>query len=57
MSQSILMATPATEELETEGRRIPPDWVLSGTPMSRTKNLARNNDWTSNIVGLRYGSC
>jgi uncharacterized cupin superfamily protein len=50
MSKSILMATPATEELEPEGRPILPNWVLNGTPVSRTKNLARSNDWTSNMV-------
>ena len=50
MSKSIVMATPATEELEPEAKPLPPAWVLSGTPATRTKNLARSHDWTSNMV-------
>jgi uncharacterized cupin superfamily protein len=50
MSSVILMATVASMNLEVEPRPITPDWVSSGTPMSRTKSLARSRDWTANIV-------
>jgi uncharacterized protein len=50
MSKSIVIATPATIELEPISVPISPDWVSSGTPVSWSKNLARSHDWTSNIV-------
>jgi uncharacterized cupin superfamily protein len=50
MSKAIVIATPAAIELELQTEPISPDWVLSGTPVSRSKNLARSRDWTSNIV-------
>jgi uncharacterized cupin superfamily protein len=50
MSKSILMLTAATEELEPQGHPILPAWVLSGTPVSRVKNLGRSHDLTSNMV-------
>jgi uncharacterized cupin superfamily protein len=48
MSKSIVAATPAT--LELEPTPIPPDWILSGNPEARSKQLARSHDWTTNIV-------
>ena len=50
MSNLILMSNPATEHLHVEAKPITPEWVLSGTPMSRTQALARSNDFTSNMV-------
>jgi len=47
VSKSILMITPVALELEPDGKPITADWVLSGTPVSRTANLARSHDWTS----------
>ena len=49
MHKSILTATPATLELDRFGS-IPPDWVLSGKPETRSKMLGRTNDWTANVV-------
>jgi uncharacterized protein len=48
MAQSIVTATLA--EVELEPSRIPPDWVLDGTPETRSKMLMRTPDWISNIV-------
>ena len=48
MRPSIVMATAATVELEPEP--IPPDWILSGSPVARCKNLVRSRDWTSTVV-------
>jgi uncharacterized cupin superfamily protein len=43
-----MVASPATVELEAEA--IPADWILSGTPVARSKTLARSKDWTAHIV-------
>jgi uncharacterized protein len=48
MSQPILIATPAIIELQSEA--IPPDWILSGTPVARKSKLATSHDWASSIV-------
>jgi uncharacterized protein len=48
MSKSILVATPATVELEPEP--VPPEWVLDGTPQARSRMLTRSHDWTSSVV-------
>src|ERR1700674_1523665 len=48
MSKSIVMATPATVDLQPEP--IPPEWILSGTPEARGKTLVRSHDWASHIV-------
>ena len=48
MSQPILITTPATVELQPEA--IPPDWILSGTPVARKSKLATSHDWASSIV-------
>ena len=45
---SIVMATPANVELGPEP--IPQEWILSGSPVSRSKLLARSRDWTSSTV-------
>src|SRR5437016_9698191 len=49
MSKTIVTASPATLDLDHPGS-IPPDWVLSGKPETRSKMLGRTHDWTSNIV-------
>jgi uncharacterized protein len=46
--RSIVMATAASVELEPEP--IPQEWIVSGTPVSRSKNLVRSRDWTSSVV-------
>jgi uncharacterized cupin superfamily protein len=50
MAKSIVIATPATFELGTQTQPITPSWVLTGSPVSRTKSVARSYDWTENIV-------
>jgi uncharacterized protein len=46
--RSIVMATPAEVELESEP--IPQEWILSGTPVARSKILVRSRDLTSSVV-------
>jgi uncharacterized cupin superfamily protein len=46
--RSIVMATPASVDLDPEP--IPQEWILSGTPVARSKNLVRSRDWTSSVV-------
>lgn len=48
MPRSIEIASPATIELEPAP--IPQEWVLSGTPVARSRNLSRSPDLTSSIV-------
>lgn len=50
MSNGILMIEPARVELGTELEPIAADWVLSGAPQSRSKNMVRSHDWSSHIV-------
>src|SRR5271170_4754174 len=45
---TILVARPATVELEPEP--IPPDWIVSGSPVARCKKMVRSHDRTSHIV-------
>ena len=47
-SESILITTPATVELEPEA--IPLDWIVSGSPVARCKKMVRSHDRTSHIV-------
>jgi uncharacterized cupin superfamily protein len=47
-SGSIMVATPATVELEPEP--IPPAWIVSGSPDARCKKIVRSHDRTSHIV-------
>jgi uncharacterized protein len=49
MSNSMMVVTPREVELPSQLEPISPDWVLSGTPVSRSKTLVRSNDWASNI--------
>jgi uncharacterized protein len=46
--RSIVMAAPASVELDPEP--IPQEWILSGAPVSRSRNLVRSRDWTSTVV-------
>jgi len=46
--RSIMVTNPATVELDPEP--IPQEWILSGAPVSRCKNLVRSRDWTSTVV-------
>src|SRR2546428_3366660 len=55
MSRMIVTATPATLDLDQPGS-IPPAWVLSGNPETRSKMLGRTHDWTSNIVVWECGA-
>lgn len=48
VSKSIVVATPATVELEPEP--IPPGWIVSGSPVARCKKMVRSRDRTSHIV-------
>jgi uncharacterized cupin superfamily protein len=48
MSQPVLIPKPAEVELEPE--RIPPGWILSGSPEARGRNLVRSRDWAARIV-------
>jgi len=50
MSKSIVIATPDNFESGPRTEPILPGWVLSGAPVSRTRNVVRSDDWTSNIV-------
>ena len=50
MSRTIVMASPLTLPSEPHAEPIPPAWVLSGKPVSRTKLLARSHDWLANVV-------
>jgi uncharacterized cupin superfamily protein len=46
--RSVVMAQPANIELDAEP--IPQEWILSGAPIARSKNLVRSRDWTSSVV-------
>jgi len=46
--RSVVMATPANVELQPEP--IPQEWILTGAPVARSKNLARSRDLTSSVV-------
>src|SRR5271156_4913570 len=50
MAKSIIVATPSTIALGPQFEPFPADWILSGTPVSRSKMLVRSHDWTSSIV-------
>lgn len=45
---SIVMVNPANVELTPEP--IPQEWILSGSPVARSKHLVRSRDWTSSVV-------
>jgi uncharacterized cupin superfamily protein len=48
VSKVPVMANPATVELEPEP--IPFEWIVSGRPEARSKNLVRSHDFTSHVV-------
>jgi len=48
MSKSIVIAAAATADLEPAP--VSPDWVLNGTPKTRSKELARSHDLTSYVM-------
>jgi len=48
MWDSIAMGTAALVELDAEP--ISEKWILSGTPVARSKVVARSRDWTSKVV-------
>jgi len=48
MSRAIMLAAAATTDLESSP--ISPAWILSGTPETRSKELARSHDRTSYVM-------
>jgi uncharacterized protein len=48
MWDSIAMGTAAAVELDPEP--ISEKWVLSGSPIARSKVVARSSDWTSKVI-------
>lgn len=54
MSTSILSVTPANVQLEPGS--IPPEWLLSGNPETRSKILLRTRDWIANVVIWECGA-
>ena len=50
MSNKIVIASPATLELDQDSEPLPAHWVLGGMPEVRSKNLSRSRDWVSNVV-------
>jgi uncharacterized protein len=48
MPKSIVIADTATADLAPAP--ISPDWVLNGTPTTRSKKLARSHDRTSDVM-------
>ena len=50
MSKQIITANPATFDLDPKIVPILPNWVLGGSPVTRSGRIVRSHDWTSNIV-------
>ena len=48
MSESFILATAAAVNLEPEP--IPADWVLSGSPQTRSKKVVTSADFTSYVM-------
>jgi len=48
MAKDIVAAT--FDSVELEPSEIPKDWILSGTPQTRSKIIVRTHDWMENIV-------
>jgi uncharacterized cupin superfamily protein len=48
MPRAIMLAAAAATDLEPAP--ISPDWILSGTPETRSKELARSHDRTSYVM-------
>jgi uncharacterized protein len=55
MATSILLATPASVVLDGSGS-IPPEWLLSGDPETRSKILLRSHDWIAHIILWECGA-
>jgi len=47
---SIVITTPATFELGARTAPVAPRWVLAGEPITRTWNVLRSHDLTSDIM-------
>jgi hypothetical protein len=54
MSKSI--ASFALADIQLETGSIPPEWVLSGNPETRSKLLVRSHDWIANVVLWECGA-
>jgi uncharacterized cupin superfamily protein len=54
VSKTILKVTPAVLELESDA--IPPDWLLSGAPETRSKLLLRTHDFLAQVVIWECGA-
>jgi uncharacterized protein len=48
MAKVVVMVDPLTMELESEPIR--PEFILSGSPVARSKKVATSPDWTSSTV-------
>ena len=48
MFESVVLASPTSVELDPEP--IPKEWILSGSPVARSRNLTRSRDLTSSVV-------
>jgi len=48
--QSIVITTPSTLETGARTQPVLPRWVLSGAPVTRTWDVLRSHDLTSDIV-------
>jgi uncharacterized cupin superfamily protein len=46
----IVTASPVGLDLGPKTVPILPNWVLGGSPVTRTKSVVRSRDWTSNVV-------
>jgi uncharacterized protein len=49
-TSTIVTASPASFELGRKTVPIMPSWVLGGSPLTRSKNVTRSHDWTSNVL-------
>src|SRR5258708_12014452 len=54
VSKLILLANPGTVVLDEIGS-IPPDWVISGQPETRSKILVRSQDWIAHVIVWECG--
>ena len=55
MSKSIMLATPDSIVLEEHGS-IPPKWLLSGNPETRSQILLRTHDWIAHVILWECGA-
>ena len=47
--RDVVMTNPASLELD-HPEPIPQQWIVSGAPVARSKNLVRSRDWASSVV-------